>query len=58
MKLENNDGAIPPLLHMSSWHSASLIKHRENFTFYVILMFHWVYFETSNSATTLLIEIW
>jgi hypothetical protein len=26
-------GAIPPLPHMSSWHSAYLIKHRDNFTF-------------------------
>jgi hypothetical protein len=28
-----NGGAIPPLPPMSSWHSAKLIKHRENFTF-------------------------
>jgi hypothetical protein len=25
-------GAIPPLPHMSSWHCASVIKHRDNFT--------------------------
>jgi hypothetical protein len=29
-----NGGAIPPLPYMSSWHSAELIKHRDNFTFY------------------------
>jgi hypothetical protein len=28
-----NGGNIPPLSHMSSWHSAELIKHRDNFTF-------------------------
>jgi hypothetical protein len=27
----NNDGAIPPLPHMSSWHSDKLIKHRDYF---------------------------
>jgi hypothetical protein len=27
-------GAIPPLPHMSSWHNAYLIKHRDNFTSY------------------------
>jgi hypothetical protein len=27
-------GAIPSLPHTSSWHSAKLIKHRENFIFY------------------------
>jgi hypothetical protein len=30
-------GAIPPLPHMSSWRSAYLIKHRDNFTFYLLL---------------------
>jgi hypothetical protein len=25
-----NSGAVPPLLHMSSWHSALLIKYRNN----------------------------
>jgi hypothetical protein len=30
-----NGGAIPPLPHMSSWHSVWLIKHRDNFTFYI-----------------------
>jgi hypothetical protein len=28
-----NGGAIPLLSHMSSWHCASLIKHRDKFTF-------------------------
>jgi hypothetical protein len=28
-----NGEAIPPLPHNSSWHSAELIKHRENFVF-------------------------
>jgi hypothetical protein len=28
-----NGGTIPPLPHMSSWYRASLIKHRDNFTF-------------------------
>jgi hypothetical protein len=28
-----NGGAICPLPHTSSWHSAWLVKHRENFTF-------------------------
>jgi hypothetical protein len=27
-----NGGAIPPLPHTSSWHSAQLIKHRDNVT--------------------------
>jgi hypothetical protein len=30
-----NGGAIPPLLHMSSWRSASLVKQRENVTFLI-----------------------
>jgi hypothetical protein len=30
-----NGGAIPPLTHMSLLHSASLIKHRDNFAFSV-----------------------
>jgi hypothetical protein len=33
-----NDGAIPPLPHMSSWHSPLIIKHTDNFifsTFYI-----------------------
>jgi hypothetical protein len=29
-----NDGAIPPFPHMSSWHSAQLIKHRGLFRKY------------------------
>jgi hypothetical protein len=29
-----NDGAKPPLPHVFSWHSAYLIKHRGNFTFF------------------------
>jgi hypothetical protein len=28
-----NGGAILPFPHMSSWHSAQLIKNRDNFTF-------------------------
>jgi hypothetical protein len=28
-----NGGAMPPPPSMSSWHSAYLIKHRDNFTF-------------------------
>jgi hypothetical protein len=32
-------GAIPPLPHMSSWHSALLIKHR---TTYLIFWFIWL----------------
>jgi hypothetical protein len=28
-----NGGAISPLPHLSSWHSACLIKHRNNFAF-------------------------
>jgi hypothetical protein len=28
-----NIGGIHPLPHTSSWHSAQLIKHRDNFTF-------------------------
>jgi hypothetical protein len=28
-------GAIPPLPHMSSWHSTELIKHRNTFTFFL-----------------------
>jgi hypothetical protein len=31
-----NGGAIPPLPDMSSWRGAYLIKHRDNFTFYII----------------------
>jgi hypothetical protein len=26
-----NVGAIPPLPHMSSWYSAEMLKHRDNF---------------------------
>jgi hypothetical protein len=26
-----NGRTIPPVPHVSSWHSASLIKHRDNF---------------------------
>jgi hypothetical protein len=32
-----NGGAIPPLPHISSWHSAWLIKYRDNFTLYLYL---------------------
>jgi hypothetical protein len=28
-------GAIPPLPHVSSWHRALIMKHREDFTFYL-----------------------
>jgi hypothetical protein len=28
-----NGGAVPPVLHISSWHSAKLINHRDNFAF-------------------------
>jgi hypothetical protein len=28
-------GVIPPLPHMTSWHSVQIIKHRDNFTFYL-----------------------
>jgi hypothetical protein len=31
-----NDGAVPPLSYISSWHGAYLNKHRENVTFYLI----------------------
>jgi hypothetical protein len=34
-----NGGAVPPLLHMSSWHSAKFIKHRDNCTF---LYLQWI----------------
>jgi hypothetical protein len=30
-----NGGALPPLPHMSSWHSTYLIKHRDQFTHYL-----------------------
>jgi hypothetical protein len=29
-----NGGAVPPLHHMSSWHSAELIKHRDYYLIY------------------------
>jgi hypothetical protein len=29
-----NGGAIPPLPYKSSWHSTSLIKYRDKFTFF------------------------
>jgi hypothetical protein len=29
------DLAVPPLSHISSWHGACLIKHRDNFTLHV-----------------------
>jgi hypothetical protein len=35
---DKNGGDIPPLPHMSSWHIAYLIKHRNNFTFYIITL--------------------
>jgi hypothetical protein len=33
-----NGGTIPPLPDTSSWHSTSLIKHRDNFTFLPLLV--------------------
>jgi hypothetical protein len=33
-----NGGAKPPLPHMSSWHGAYLIKHRDNFTIYTTII--------------------
>jgi hypothetical protein len=30
-------GTLPPLTHMPSWHSAELIKHKDNITFHSIL---------------------
>jgi hypothetical protein len=35
-----NGGAIPLLPHMSSWDSAQIIKHMENFTFFFIYNFN------------------
>jgi hypothetical protein len=35
---DKNGGDIPPLPHMSLWHSAYLIKDRDNFTFYIITL--------------------
>jgi hypothetical protein len=35
-----NGGAIPPLTHMSSYHDALLIKHRDSFTFFLITFHH------------------
>jgi hypothetical protein len=32
-----NGGAIPSVLHMSSWHGAQLIKHGYNFAFIIPL---------------------
>jgi hypothetical protein len=34
-----NGIAIPPLPHASSWHTAKLIKHRDNFTLPFIMLF-------------------
>jgi hypothetical protein len=31
-------GAIPPIPHMSSWHSAWLIRHRDNFIIIIIII--------------------
>jgi hypothetical protein len=33
---KKNSGAIPPVSHISSWHRAQLLKHRDNFTFYLL----------------------
>jgi hypothetical protein len=33
-----NGGAIPPLTCMSSWRSAYLLRHRDNFTFLPVLL--------------------
>jgi hypothetical protein len=32
-------GATPPLLHTSSWRGALLIRNRENFTHFILLLF-------------------
>jgi hypothetical protein len=37
-----NGGAIPPLPHASSWHSAQLIKRRDNLTFLCVTGFIWL----------------
>jgi hypothetical protein len=34
MLMSRKCGPIHPLTHMPSWHSAQLVKHRDNFTFY------------------------
>jgi hypothetical protein len=34
-----NGGAMPPLPHTSSWHSAWSIKHRDNFTFLFFFLY-------------------
>jgi hypothetical protein len=43
-----NGGAIPPLLHTSSWCAAELVKHRDNFTFTVLAYFP--HFEKKNAS--------
>jgi hypothetical protein len=35
----NRGGALPPLPHIFSWHSALLIKHSNSFTFYFVICY-------------------
>jgi hypothetical protein len=43
--------AIPPLPHVSSWCSASLIKHRDNFTLYLPLSYYEVILQNWEGCT-------
>jgi hypothetical protein len=54
-----NGGAIPPLLHMSSWHSAQLIKHTDNFTSftYSLALTSWAKLSVYYSKCKL-IKVW
>jgi hypothetical protein len=45
-------GPIPPHSHMSSWHSASLIKHRDNFTFFYLTWYEHGYEGSLNRGLT------
>jgi hypothetical protein len=36
---DKNGGVLSPLPHMSSWHSVQPIKHRNNFTFTLIILY-------------------
>jgi hypothetical protein len=49
----NKGGAIAPLPRLSSWHSAYLIKQRDNFTFYA-LNFRLVCVAIENNETLIL----
>jgi hypothetical protein len=44
-------GAIPPLPHMSSWHSALLIKHRDNF--YLLIIWIVIFFKQCSDTLRL-----